>query len=268
MLVPAAIVYSRVLIAEEKTEESLSLIDEVKKLVKRQDFWERLIVSQEVRLLLHLGDVVAAKQLFYKDVLYVKNATEPMHEFESLTYARVLIAAGAYEQVELFLEQLLLAAESDDRFGTRIEILLLQAVTFKRTNRVQKGIKALAEAIELAEEQGYVRIFLDEGEPVYELLQRMNPKGSSYAGKLLSIFKEKIKPSSEGPSLTNRELEVLRMMEEGSTNKDIADRMNVTVGTVKGYGTALFKKLGVHNRTQAVARGKELNLMGGYDKNA
>jgi LuxR family maltose regulon positive regulatory protein len=268
ILVPAAIVYSRILMAEGKIDDALTLIDEVKRAVKEQDLWKRLIISQEVRLLLHQEKVEAAKHLFYKNVLHAKNAPEPMHEFESLTYARVLIAAGAYEQVGLYLEQLLLAAESDDRFGTRIEILLLESVTFEKTNRIQKGIKALAEAMELAGNQGYVRIFLDEGEPIYELLRHMNPPNSSYAGELLSIFRRKIKLSSHGLLLTSRESEVLRMMEEGCTNKEIAARMNVTVGTVKGYGVTLFKKLGVHNRTQAVARGKELDLIGRYDKNA
>jgi LuxR family maltose regulon positive regulatory protein len=192
--------------------------------------------------------------------LYGKQDSEQLHEFEALSYAKVLIDAGDYDRAELFLEQLLLTAESRDRYGTKLEIMVLQAVVFHKTRRFQKGLKVIRKTVELGEKEDFVRTFLDEGEPIFDLLRRLR-SDSPYVENLLACFREELESSVSDLVLTKREQDVLRLMENGMTNKEIAVSINVTVGTVKGYASVLFKKLVVHNRTQAVARARELNIL-------
>ncbi|HEX7063488.1 MAG TPA: LuxR C-terminal-related transcriptional regulator [Bacillales bacterium] len=268
MLVPAAVLYTRILSTEKAFREGLSFIQETRETLEGESFWKLLLDAQEIRLYLGMGQVREAERLLYKNILHTKNGAGQLHEFESLTYVRVLIADKAYDRAELLLEQLLFAAESADRYGTRIEILVLQSVIFQKTNRIQKGMETIKEAVALACEEGYVRTFLDEGQPIHILLGRIGTGYSPYVEGLLDLFQEAAKLSSGVPRLTKRELDVLGMMGAGFTNKEMAEEINVTLGTVKGYASTLFRKLDVRNRTQAIARGQELELLGHQDKNA
>ncbi|HEX7064026.1 MAG TPA: LuxR C-terminal-related transcriptional regulator, partial [Bacillales bacterium] len=269
MLVPAAIVFSQILRNYKSYREGYSVIREAGKWVNGNGRrWELMLIAQEVRLLLGQGRIREAERLFYEQILHAKDGQEGLHEFESLTYVRVLIAAKAFDQAELLLEQLLFEAESHDRFGTRIEILVLQAVVCQKVNRIQKGMEVLKEAIELAEEEGYTRTFLDEGQPIHILFERIGRGRSPYVRKLLDLFDETPQHSAVSVKLTKRERDVLSMMGDGFTNKEMAEEINVTIGTVKGYASTLFRKLGVRSRTHAVARGRELDLLNSQGKNA
>lgn len=261
MLVPAVITYTTILQKERAFQQALLALEKTKEFVKEKgQLWKLLLAAQEIRILLNEGNIKAAEHLVYENILHAKGNSEQLHEFESLSYVRMLIATKDYDQAELFLEQSLLAAESGDRFGTRIEIMVLRAVVYQKTNRTRKGLEELTKVLELAEMEGYVRTFLDEGEPIFYLLQRVNAE-TSYVKNLLNCFRKELGYPTSGPVLTKREQDVLRMMDEGFTNKEMAAGINVTLGTVKGYASSLFKKLDVHNRTQAVARGRELNLL-------
>ncbi|HEU5139623.1 MAG TPA: LuxR C-terminal-related transcriptional regulator [Bacillales bacterium] len=269
MLVPAAILYSRILSTKKAFREGLSFINEVREMVNgKERLWQLLLAAQEIRLYLAMGQVREAERLLYENILHTKNGAGQLHEFESLTYVRVLIAGKSYDQAELLLEQLLFTAESEDRYGTRIEILVLQSVIFQKTNRIQKGMEMIKEALALGCEEGYVRIFLNEGQPIHILLGRIGSGYSAYVKQLLDLFREAAKISFGGPRLTKRELDIIGMMGAGFTNKEMAEEINVTIGTVKGYASTLFRKLDVRNRTQAVARAQELDLLRNQGKNA
>jgi LuxR family maltose regulon positive regulatory protein len=158
--------------------------------------------------------------------------------------------------------------------GSVIEILVLLATTLRAQGRIDEAMTVLQRALALAEPEGYVRVFVDAGEPMAELLrsalrQRMMPE---YVSSLLGSFGSgagrdgattvtgsRVKPMSE--PVTGRELEILGLLAAGASNKQIAEELVLVTGTVKAHLLNIYRKLDVHNRTQAVARARELNLI-------
>jgi LuxR family maltose regulon positive regulatory protein len=126
----------------------------------------------------------------------------------------------------------------------------------------------LGRAITLAQPEGYVRVFLDEGGPLVKLLYqaKIHQVGGSYLSDLLSGLNNDDNQSRMNPQplvepLTKRELELLRLIEHGCTNQEIADQLVISIPTVKRHISNIYSKLSAKNRTQAVSLGKELKLL-------
>jgi LuxR family maltose regulon positive regulatory protein len=201
-----------------------------------------------------------------------------LREMEYLTLARVFIAQHRTEDALRLLARMLPTAEAGGRMGRVIEILMLQALALQAQGVSAEAFAALDQALTLAEPQGYVRTFVDEGEPLRLLLQRMKAEGRSpsmndYMNKLLAAFatpegqSAKVHPSTfnlQPPvePLRDRELEVLSLIAEGRSNQEIADKLILGLSTVKTHVNNLFRKLDVSSRTQAIARARELGLLG------
>jgi len=166
-----------------------------------------------------------------------------------------------------------------------IDTLIVQALAFQAQGREDKALQALGRALTLAEPEGYTRIFIDEGLPMAGLLYRAVQRGiiPEYASKLLAAFNAtstdeadttirrpmtRMQDSSSivhpvpvvGP-LTQRETEVLRLIAEGLSNREISQRLYISLSTVKRHNATIYSKLAVYNRTQAVARGRDLGLL-------
>jgi LuxR family maltose regulon positive regulatory protein len=132
---------------------------------------------------------------------------------------------------------------------------------------------ALKKALTIGEPEGYVRVFVDLGTSMTRLLQQATARGiaSDYVSQLLAVFgteetESAAVPASPGAAslvelLTERELEVLRLIGEGHSNQDIATALVITINTVKKHASSIYGKLGVHSRTQAVVRAQELGLL-------
>jgi LuxR family maltose regulon positive regulatory protein len=161
-----------------------------------------------------------------------------------------------------------------------IEILGLLALALEAQGQPREASEALIQAIWLGRPEGYVRVFLDAGWPLYELLARLDGIASlagDYLRDLLAAFRQEreaqrtrlAEDASRAPNLaevlpdalTERELEVLYLLAEGLSNKEIAGRLIVAPSTVKQHLKNIYGKLDVHSRTQAVARGRELALL-------
>ena len=210
-----------------------------------------------------------------------------LYEVDYLTLARLLIAQGNLKVAETLLLQLHGAAASAERGGSLIEILILQAITFAAQKRSEEAFSALAQALGLAEPEGFMRIFLDEGEPMREVigywrleagkhktLAEVQTRLVAYADKLLAAFSGSATqlPIASEPAnspvlhaslvdpLSARELEVLHLIAEGLSNDAIARKLFLSTGTVKVHLKHIYGKLDVNSRTQAVARLRELNL--------
>ena len=195
-------------------------------------------------------------------------------EEEHLTLARVLIAQRDRASLRL-LDRLLEAAEARARMGSGIEILALQALAAQSQNDLSGALAALARALALAEPEGYVRVFIDEGAPMATLLHRASAGGlaPAYVARLLTAFGDREAEGSSGSTpaarstppliepLTQRELEVLRFIASGASNREIAGTLMVSVGTVKKHIYNLCGKLGVSSRTQAIAKASKLSLL-------
>jgi LuxR family maltose regulon positive regulatory protein len=209
-----------------------------------------------------------------------QEASHPgFREVEYLSLARVLNAQGRHAEALSLLDRLMRSAQSEERDGSAIAILALQALVHQAQGNRTGALECLERALVLAEPEGYVRIFVDEGEPMRSLLadfQSMiskrprvgeaSPRLLAYASRLLAAFSgagPASTPTSESPadSLNEREMEVLRLIHAGLTNQEIADRIVIAVSTVKWHINHLYAKLGVHTRTQALVRAKELGLL-------
>jgi LuxR family maltose regulon positive regulatory protein len=198
---------------------------------------------------------------------------EPLYAHESLylTLARLLIARGSVDEATRLLARLLQAAEEHGRLGRGIEILILRALALHAGGDAAAALAPLARALAWAEPQGYVRIFLDEGEPLAALLRAVAARGTAppYVGRLLGALPAPadVPPPTPSPRsilvepLSEREMEVLQFLAAGLTNREIAQKLFLTVGTVKWHAHNIYGKLGVHSRTRAVARARELNLL-------
>jgi LuxR family maltose regulon positive regulatory protein len=190
---------------------------------------------------------------------------------EYSTLVRVWLAQKQSDDAWNLLQRMQLSAEESGRTGRLIEVLMLQALTLAAQNKTDQSLPFLTQALSLAEPGGYVRLFVDEGEPMKQLLQRMKDEGGrlkEYQSRLLDAFgnKDKIYPSSLRlhpliDPLSDRELEVLSLIAEGLSNREIAQRLVITVGTTKTHINNIYRKLEVRSRTQAVARANELQLL-------
>jgi LuxR family transcriptional regulator, maltose regulon positive regulatory protein len=244
------------------------------------------IVAYGARLRLAQGNASAAARLLGQRSIGVDDQVDHLSVFEYLVLARVLIAQNENDAGLDLLERLLRVAEATRSMGSAIEILAVLALAVGAQGDEAQALAALERALSLAEPEGYVRTFVDEGTPMAALLQkslrarrRQRLIGSQeaspeYVGALLMAFRrssvsrtlstetellQAVLPPPE--SLSARELEVLRLVAAGNSNRDISVQLFVTVDTVKKHLTHIFAKLGVSSRTQALARARALGLI-------
>jgi len=180
---------------------------------------------------------------------------------------RLLLAQGDYEAVLPMSNRFLEQARKAGLVGLKIEALTLRALAFQGKKENEQALAVLEEALTLAQPEGYVQSFLEKGEAMTRLLCQAQSRqvGGSYAAVLL----EKIGTTSamKQPSmqllsepLTAREVEVLKLIQAGCSNQDIADQLFISIPTVKRHISNIYAKLGVKSRTQALAIGKELKI--------
>jgi LuxR family maltose regulon positive regulatory protein len=197
-----------------------------------------------------------------------------LNAFEYRVLARIRIAQGQVEHATMLLQRLLEAAEAGQHTSRVIEILMLQALAFQAGGEPTQAVTRLERALTLAEPEGFVRIFVDEGPPMVRLLHEAVSRGIApdYARRLLAAF-----PASEADQLdrwetqapghdlveplSERELEVLELVARGLTNREIASRLFLSLNTVKAHTRNIYGKLGVRSRTQAVAKARSLGVL-------
>jgi LuxR family maltose regulon positive regulatory protein len=202
-----------------------------------------------------------------------------LREFEHITLARVLLARSAGDRPDrslpeamALLERLLHAADAGGRIGSVIEILMLQAILHQAQGDIPTGLLHLERALSLAEPEGYVRTFVDEGTPMRDLLRHATAAGigGAYARRLLAAFAEPTDVASAPPRvavaglaepLTAREVEILRLVAAGLKNQAIADHLVISVATVKRHIANIYGKLAVDHRAAAIARARDLGLL-------
>lgn len=194
------------------------------------------------------------------------------HEIEYLLLVRTLLSRNLPDRALSLLEKLETAAKAQKRKGSLIEIQVLQALGFQAAGKEDRAMKVLARALRQAEPEGYMRIFVDEGSRMAALLHRAASRGVTpdYVTRLLAAFPsvdQGIQPSppvstfSFNKPLSERELEVLHLLAVGATNQEIAGELSIALTTARKHVSNIIRKLGVHNRTQAVSRGRDFGLL-------
>jgi LuxR family maltose regulon positive regulatory protein len=198
-----------------------------------------------------------------------------LHEFEHITLARVLLARYAAEragrrpldEATRLLRRLLRAAEDGGRTGSAIEILVLQALAHQAPGDIPTALASLQRALTLAQPEGYVRVFVDEGPPMAALLKAAWKQGiaPNYVRRLLTAINntEGTQSVQQGliEPLSERELDVLRLLGSDLGGPDIARQLIVSLNTVRTHTNHVYAKLGVNNRRAAVRRARELGLL-------
>jgi len=158
-------------------------------------------------------------------------------------------------------------AQATGAMGYVIEILILQAMALQAQGRMDQALTALDRALSLAEPQGYVRMFIDEGAPMGKLLRQAVARGIAldYVSKLLAALENETKDERRTTELveplSERELEVLRFLTTHLSSTEIAEELFISVNTVRSHMKSIYGKLDVHTRREAVARAQDLGLL-------
>ncbi len=271
---------ARVREAEGDLGSALNLLNEAERLYVGDFFPNvRPVPALRARVRAAQGELGEALGWARERDLSVDDDLSYLREFEHITLARVLLARYAAERAERsvqeatrLLERLLRAAEEGQRTGSVIEILVLQALAHQVRDDVPAALASLQRALTLAEPEGYVRIFADEGPPMASLLRVFAKQGAAaklriapgYVRRLLAAVNrtEDSTPASQGliEPLSERELDVLRLLGTDLGGPDIARELVVSLNTVRTHTKNIYAKLGVNNRRAAVRRAREIDL--------
>jgi LuxR family maltose regulon positive regulatory protein len=268
--------------AKEYLDRSLRIAEQTESI----EMDDRISMLQQVRLWLEQGNLIAVeswmqdagmrtrplagteayqkmadKQFFYVDMA------------ERLTQIRVHLAVGEPQIALEIAQAYLVHTEKMGQMKRVIEFLILQARALSDLGRAEEALEVLGRALAMAEPEGYLRLFLDEGEPMAGLLYKamqaeITPQ---YTAHILAAFESQVRAeaiASEATggealveSLSDREIEVLSLVAEGLTNQQIAQKLVLSLSTVKWHTSNIYGKLGVRNRSQAVAVARSLGIL-------
>jgi ATP/maltotriose-dependent transcriptional regulator MalT len=221
------------------------------------------VAACHTQIALALGDLDTAMRVG-KDVPANVDA-HPFYRFFGLTQQRLLIAQG---QKHLASEQLAARLETASRAGWGYAVIAVRVLQSLAADKPQAALDFLAQALRSAQPEGMLRAFADAGEPLAPILQEAALRGimPEYVGQILAAIRGPRGPVAPSPSplvesLSERELAVLRLVAAGLSNREIAAKLIVSPGTAKSHVNHICGKLGARNRTEAVARAKELGLV-------
>ncbi len=226
----------------------------------------RPVSALKARIEVELGDLEAGERWADEHGLAADDELTYVREFEHITLAMVLLARGSARTVEQaagLLERLLSAAEDGRRVGSTIEILVLLALARQAAGNGVGADAALREALERAEPEGYVQSILGAGPDVADLLRSLGV-GDRHAARILGAARPTRvgRPSRPGgpDQLSERELDVLRLLRSDLSGPDVARELHVSLNTLRTHTKHIYTKLGVTNRREAVTRAAELEL--------
>jgi len=242
-----------------------AVLNEAEAFMRQHGFMHRMsdVAAAQVLILLRQGHLAAAAQL------------AQTHE-SPISQARVYLAQGDSTAALTMLSPWRRQAEAKGWADERLKVMVLQAVALHLNDEKGKAVRLLCDALALAAPSGFIRLFVDEGSPMTQLLSEAAAIGvmPDYTGKLLAVLgaeAQKRAITSSLPSaspaqsliepLSPRELEVLRLMAQGLSNQEICERLFLALSTVKGHNRTIFGKLQVQRRTEAVAHARELGLL-------
>jgi LuxR family maltose regulon positive regulatory protein len=262
-----------VLQAKGDYAEAMQIVDKFETKLQRQSRpveFEEDFHTLRVRMQLAFGNLQNASD--WADQIHHSEDFSLHEERYRLTLARIRLAQGRHANVEKMLTGKSPLALAGNRTIRQLESNLLLAAAVAEQNRLPEAFKLIESCLELAEPEGYVRVFLDVGESVRELLvaylRLAAPVQKLYAQKLLDAFSNSGAAISPHPQpdgliepLSTRELEVLHLMALGKTNEEIARQLVVARGTIKAHAASIYRKLDAANRTEAVSHARQMGIL-------
>jgi LuxR family maltose regulon positive regulatory protein len=271
-LILSELFFANLKLARGDANSALHILAQTEQTARQRNFTTRLpdIAAAQVFTLLRQGNLVAAAELAQQYKL-------PMSQ------ARVYLAQGNPSAALTVLASYRQQLETTSWQNARLRAIALQALAHQANHEPEQACQVLSEALTLAEPGGLIRTFVDDGEPMRFLISdfrfsilKTKPHLSAYLEKLLAAFsartienpksKTLAPPARAGVEnlvepLSQRELEVLGLIAQGLSNREIGERLFLALSTVKGHSRIIFDKLQVRNRTEAVARARELGLL-------
>ncbi|MEJ2209843.1 MAG: LuxR C-terminal-related transcriptional regulator, partial [Anaerolineae bacterium] len=264
---------ARVCEAQGDRDGALENVERAERLGQGSDYAlvTALATELRVRLWLAQGNLLAAGRWAQERQRLPADALDAAREIEQAAVARTLIAQDRFEEALDLLAGLLEAARAAGRRAHVLKVRVLQALAFQARGDEAAALSMLEHVLPLAEPEDYVRTFVDEGAPMARLLRAAVALGTAetrgiapgYVGRLLAASGQNQAAAMQTlvEPLTEREIEVLRLIAAGLSNREIAQQLVVAVSTVKSHINHLSGKLEVKNRTRAVARAQELGLL-------
>jgi LuxR family maltose regulon positive regulatory protein len=253
---------ARLKLARGDMSGAATMLAETEQSVRQNNFVQRMaeVASAQVLTLLRQGNVAAAARL-------VQTRDLPISQ------ARVHLAQGDPSAALAVLEPLRQQMEAKDWQDELLKVMVLQSVALRAHGEKDQAVQVLGKALALAEPGGFIRIFVDEGEPMAQLLFEATSHGimPDYVSRLLTAFEAEKQKSEVKPdfppaeplieSLSQRELKILQLIAQGLSNREIGERLFLALDTIKGHNRKIFDKLQVQSRTEAIARARELGLI-------
>jgi LuxR family maltose regulon positive regulatory protein len=248
---------ARLQLAHGNVAGAATFVAKADQFMRQQNFMHRMpeVAAAQVLTYLHQGNSAAAAELAEK------------HELP-ISQVRVHLARGDTSAALAVLEPLRQRVEAEGIEDKRLRVIVLQAVALHEHGEREKAVQMVGEALAMAEPGGFIRTLVDEGPPMAQLLVKAAEQGilPDYTAKLLSAFgvEQRDAPPPHQPlvdPLSPRELEVLQLLAEGLSNREISERLFLSLHTVKGHNHRIYGKLQVKRRTEAVARARELGLL-------
>jgi LuxR family maltose regulon positive regulatory protein len=283
VLTDAYVALAKLHLAQGALDEVWETVRKADDLVRRSSIDPFIVCWLEdcrVRSLLAGGDLDAAMRWVSNSGLTTDGELSYHYDLHHINLARVFVARGAADTSGAWLDEALTllgrlqaAAAQAGWVQEEIKIGILQAVALHAHGEKDKAVQLLGEALALAEPGGFIRTFVDEGEPMAQLLLETAARGvrPDYIGKLLAVFEAEKRKSEDKPDLpsaqslidplSQRELKILQLIAQGLSNREIGERLFLALDTVKGHNRKIFDKLQVQSRTEAIARAHELGLL-------
>jgi LuxR family maltose regulon positive regulatory protein len=223
-------------------------------------------LAWEAHIRLREGDLPAARRWVERVGLSLDKEPEALGIESCLVYGRLLLAEGRLAEARRWQSRVVGLVEGNGMYRWLISIRIQQALAAEREGDKSAARKHLTRAVEAAAPEDYVRAFLDEDPQTLVLLQDVRQAAPAFVDRLLNYARDAQleKRAASQPlvePLSERELEVLSLIAAGLSNREIADRLVIAVGTVKRHINNVYGKLDVHSRTQAVAQARELGLI-------
>lgn len=252
---------ARLRLAERDVTGANAILSQTHQSAVQRQFLHRLpeIAAMQAQALIQQGDLNAASRLAEKHNL-------------PLIQARITLIQNNSSAGLALLEPIRVQMEAKDWKSEQLKVKALEAVLYQANGEMVKARDLLIDALSAAELGGGIRTFLDEGMPMYQLLTKVHNQGlgSNYLVSLLTAFEATARDETEKPrrssdlyieDLSQRELDVLRLIAQGLTNQEISERLFLALDTVKNHNRRIFSKLQVQRRTEAIARARELGLI-------
>ncbi len=253
----------------------------------RSEVVEKQLSALNALLALRRGNTGVVKRWAETSGFSAEDEANYRNEFCLQVLARWMIATGKAKQALPLLARLLKAAQQGGRVRIAMEVMILQALAHQALSDDAEAVKTLEKALILGQPEGFVRTFVDEGEPISKLLLELlkqkgkrwetdQPELLRYVVKLKDLFGPSAPvPTARVPTtetetlpwwyvedpLSERELEVLQHVARGLSNQEIADKLFLSAGTVKRHMSNIYQKLDVHSRTQALERARSLKVL-------